>query len=500
MNTRRATDGSFHQSRFASSPEFNHGLAVNLVEMRVAVLDDPAMRELIWWVQYQSHQPGGLAAFARELIAKYPARIQTQGMLDLGLKPGELHTSTTVKKLRHHMPLEARCQFYLAGERDLDYWGAPSEPPDDYPSEKFIEVCHAAARQNLEKDLKELCLNPDGAGLSPWYFPRLVETLMEVKRLSESESSGLVKTSATSMVHDFLDYTQNTGGLTLLTGPSNVGAKFAAREWCQRRPGRARFVEVPPSNDEASFFRTIGKALGGNFTNYKNVQIRERVESVLQSADIMLVLFAAQNLWPQKNLREAFPTRLAWLIDQTEKGAAVGMISGPQFFMQKRSCDKSAWDTEELQGVFAHVAALPVALTVEEMTSIARAVLPAATDDDCELIAISAVGSERYLANLDATAKRAQFLADRTGRGEMTTGHIGQAIAIVNQSETLLKAALADNPKARKRQPAASAARPGSEEITPAPGRNFAAAQDSAPAIAPRSARGGVLIHQANAV
>jgi len=449
------------------------------------------------------------------LIVQYPDRIRTSKMEELKLSPGMICQENQVKEIRrglgdlHGMrfPVKSDQHQFVdfvtggtpTGDYEVDAEGFMNHPTS-YPADIFFSVCCAEAGAGLERDIKEFCLDPAASRCAAWYFNGLTDALMEFKHLSESESCGMVDTSVTGAIHDFLDYTQDTSGLTLITGPSNVGAKYAAREWCQRRPGRARFVEVPPSNDEASFFRSIGKALGGNFTNYKNVQIRERVESVLQAGDIMLVLFSAQNLWPQKNLREAFPTRLAWLIDQTEKGAAVSMISGPQFFMQKRSCDKSAWDSPELQNKLSHIAALPAALTVDEMTGIARAVLAAATDADCELIAISAVGSERFLANLDAVAKRAQFLADRTGKGQVTTDHIGQAIAVVNQSETMLKAALADNPKTRKRQPSAVTARPVSSEPDAMPRRALALTQNTAPATAPRSARGGVLIHQADAV
>jgi len=265
-----------------------------------------------------------------------------------------------------------------------------------------------------------------------------------------------VVTSVGKIVQEAIEYTDATGGLTLIKGNANLGSKYAARNLCEQNPGRFRFIEVPPTNDEASFFRAIGRSLGGNWLTYKNNQITERIEPILRSGDLTLVLWAAQNLWPQKNLREAFPGRLAWLISQTENGAKVCLISGPQFFMQKRPCEKSAWDSPLFAQSIGNTCELPDSLSVEDLARVARENLPAASDDDCETIAIFAVGSQRYLASIEAVSKRAKYLADKAGRKEQTPNDIRMAMDFVNQSDTLLAAALAEHTAAAKPRRSAS--------------------------------------------
>ncbi|MEI6196446.1 MAG: hypothetical protein WCS42_19170, partial [Verrucomicrobiota bacterium] len=77
-STRRTTDPTaFHQQRFASSQEFERGLMANLVAKRCALIDSPAERELIWFLQYLSHQPGGMKQVAADLAAQFPQCIAT---------------------------------------------------------------------------------------------------------------------------------------------------------------------------------------------------------------------------------------------------------------------------------------------------------------------------------------------------------------------------------------------------------------------------------------
>jgi hypothetical protein len=96
-STRRAKDNSaFHQSRFASSPEFERGLMGNLVAKRCALLNDNTDRELVWFIQFLSHQEGGLSAIAKDLILKYSSRIQTHEMAKIGITLGNIYSADEV--------------------------------------------------------------------------------------------------------------------------------------------------------------------------------------------------------------------------------------------------------------------------------------------------------------------------------------------------------------------------------------------------------------------
>jgi hypothetical protein len=474
MSTRTAADSSvFHQCKFASSIAFVHGLAANLVALRCGPLTDRDQRELIWFVQYLSHRPGGVAAVVSDLLARYSERIGTPSMLTIGKASGD-YSAKEVQRIRNELPARLRDMFQLKGEISPDvealagsfdlewerkqfltpYKEMAAQYPATHPVTAFCELCqraaakglddHGIAGPNLEREIMEFCLNPEWqiSKGGPWYFPRLVETMREYHQNWKAEKSQWVKTSVGKVVCDTLEYTASANTISLLSGRLQLGQSFAARAWCEQNSARARYVEVPATNDDASFLKAIARGIGlGNLTNYKNQQIRERVESVLRSGDLLLVLDGAEKLWPQKNLREAFPGRLAWLLEQVTPHAPVCLISGPQFFMQRRACEKTAWDTPELRQLIPFYQDLPGELSLDDIMAVARVILPAASDALLLTVAASAMGG-RYLAAVKAVAKRAQFNATAAGRSQPNQRDIVDAIAFDSGSEKRLRTAI----------------------------------------------------------
>ena len=497
-STRRATDDAIlHQCSYSSSQEFPRGLIANLVAKRTAMLDDKADRELVWCVQHLSHQPGGLANVAAKLIKDFSHRLGTPAMVAIGKTQAQKYDADEVKKIRRELPPSLSEKFPLRGEtrkeiaqedrylqieaqrarlalddgegncREMnDYREAivraresaerkaldakcAQEYPASYPVQTFVEICRQAplgaddqpSISPLERELSELCIDPEyGLITGPWYFSDLIRAMREYQRHWIREKSGVVITAIGRKVCETLEYTMEAGILSLLLGKASLGQSFAARAWCEQHPGQARYVEVPPSNDEASFYRAIARALGlGNFLNYKNVQIRERVEYVLQTGGIFLVLNHAERLWPQKNLREAFPGRLAWLLDQVGKGASACMISGPQFFMQGRACEKTGWDSPEFRKKIDHCDCLPDTLDVSDLAAVVRVMLPEAVERIQDSVAIYAVASGRYLAAVEAVTKRAQFIAQKNGRAQRTSQDVRAALTFVNGSDKMLR-------------------------------------------------------------
>ncbi|MCU0784364.1 MAG: hypothetical protein MUF81_10030 [Verrucomicrobia bacterium] len=117
------TNGPLRQERFASSPEFERGLIASMVARRCSALDDPKDRELIWFLQYLSHQQGGLKAFAADLLTKYEGRLGSEAMLKIGKKVGQNYNAEEVRKIRRDLPGEGSRNFPLRGEiRDGTHW------------------------------------------------------------------------------------------------------------------------------------------------------------------------------------------------------------------------------------------------------------------------------------------------------------------------------------------------------------------------------------------
>jgi hypothetical protein len=483
-STRRAKDSTvFHQSRYSSSPAFERGLIANLVAKRCELLDDRADRELIWFIQYLSHKDGGLKALALDLISKYPDRIQTPAMAQIGMTPGKECSPEQVKTLRESLPGPS---FPLRGEIvSYDFGGyhfctknctgsfcdwnmrreeEAEKTPTSYSADAFVKYVQEAAEADLENHLRDLCLNPElnlnelrkqrgplaamealrkqrerrvksPGGINkledgPWYFPSLFSTLREFRdQFAASKRDGVFTTALGQKVCEVLDYTAYSRGLTLMEGDARLGKSFAARAWCDQHPGTARFVEVPSGSDDSSFFRDMACSLGlGNFLNYKVVQIRERVESVLRTGNLLLVLDEAQRLWPQTNPRESFPKRIVWVMTMANKGVPICMISTPQFLATQQAFEKRGWNSAQLTGRIGHYEPLPVNLSSEDLMAVAKKVLPEANPMVLRALAVYALSSARYLAAIDSISTRARYIAMRSGRNAATTEDVRKAM------------------------------------------------------------------------
>jgi hypothetical protein len=573
-STRKTADESvFNQSSFSSSPEFERGLLANLVAKRCALLDAPADRELIWFVQFLSHQEGGLAAVASDLLTRYADRIGTATMQALRKDYSANYTSDEVRAIRAEMDPDLVFEFALKGEikaellasvgvgemaqfyrqslrlekherqqarldaerRRLtaladdaltDFYDSDWEReaakkrdqareqearleamkhPEAYPAKSFRDLCFRNAEMevtrrdnrpasNLERELAEMCLNPASTTLEdggPWYFVRLVETLRDYQtEFVKAKSAGVV-TELGRRVYDTLDFTFAKRQMTLMEGNARTGKSHAARLWCELHPGQARFVEVPPSNDEGSFYRALARGLGlGNFLNYKAAQIRERVESVLLSGDLLLVLDEAQRLWPQSNYRQAFPRRIVWVMVMKNSGVPIALISTQQFIETQKAVERTGWNSAQLTGRVSHYEMLPPQLERADLLAVAESLLPGAAKEDLKHMAVYACVSARGLAALEAISKRAEWRAERASRQVPTAEDIRAAMTeSVIPSDTKLKFALAGKRAGASDQPGADAAPTApSAPVPPVPapdrvaGRNRVAKPMPAPA------------------
>jgi hypothetical protein len=241
--------------------------------------------------------------------------------------------------------------------------------------------------------------------------------------------AAIFNTAQGQKVFEVLDYTAYCRGLTLIQGEARLGKSHAGRAWVEQHPGSARFVEVPSGNDDVTIFRDLARGLGlGKFLNYKVVQIRERVESILLAGDIVLVLDEAQRLWPQTNFREGYPKRIAWVMTMANAGVPICMISTPQFFVTQKVVEKNGWNSAQLTGRICHYESLPQDLSPDDLMGVAKAVLPEADAQVLRALAVHARSSARYLAAIDSIAKRARYIATRSGRAEATAKDVRKAM------------------------------------------------------------------------
>lgn len=428
-STRRAKDGGFHQERYCSATEFERGLMANLVAKRCEAITEPRDRELIWFVQLLSHRVG-LDALASDLVKRFPDAA--------GTLPDPLYA--------RRMKLRKQAEFahQLEAARTCAPVGRSGEEPEPTVDLERIKGEH------LPEALAEMCTNPSYslAAFRPWFFTGLVESLREyMSDWVKTQRLEMAETDLSAEVFATLDYALQAGGVVVLDGPAlRVGKSFAGRSWCDLHPGKARFVQIPATNDDIGFFRAIAQAIGSaSALSFKGVQLRERVELSLQSSRLMLVLDNAHYLWPQNNRREALPNRLNWLLTAlVNHGVPVALITTPQFARDQKIVEqKTGWTSAQFLSQIGDYKKLPEVLTGRDLVAVAEHCLPAGEKSAVKALALYAEGSGRYLAAIETAVKRARFIANSNGREDVTLSDVGKAISdYVIPSDRALKTAL----------------------------------------------------------
>ena len=468
----------------------------NLVAKRCTVLERAEDRELVWFLQWLSHQDGGLKRLAVELCARFPDRIATPAMQRMGAQAGQIYNAKQVKLVRAEIPNGER-DFALKGEIELaDLLSVPDEPADtwedytgtwqkdrkaersrleyaaakhpaSYAAADFSTRCLDGATQHLERQMGELCLDPAASLVdgSPWYFPTLVSTLRELLAGHVATRRAATKNTAIGkQVFEALDYALATGKMVLIDGRERRGKSHATKAWCEQHQGAVRYALLEATNDDFSFFRILAESIGVSCSlKSKAQELRERVAETLQKSKLMLVVDEAHYLWPQSHYRHTTPGRINWLMTAlVNHGVPVALVTTPQFFRsQKEIEDRTHWTSGQFTGRIGHYAKLPENLSQDDLRLVARTMLPEGDSRSIESLADYAQGSKKYLSAVEDAASRARYLASKSGRSRVQFADVKQAILeSVIPSDSALAAALAPVEKSSRRQSVKASAPP----------------------------------------
>jgi hypothetical protein len=397
-----------NQGRFASSPDIDRGLLANLVALRTVNLENPAERELIFWVQGQS-KTIGLQALAQQAAARIPSPIRKRD----GATPA----------------------------------------PDNYAGlcRRVNDTLHrnnvAAAMANLPETLARLCLDPEQPleDRQSMGFP-LIQILSQLKQEGEQRIAGsIAKTALSRAVFNEIEDAFEMGGTVLMHNASTANGKsWAAKAFCEAYPGRARYVLTPATNLETDFWRSIGAALGtASGQSFKCTQIRARAIQALKGSGLVLVLDNAHHLFPVSDYRYALPNRVNQVLDLAECGVPVVMIADTSLFSTLGFVEKrTGWSRAKFVNQINRLVELPAHLSQEDVFAVASVLLPQADRAAQRKLAGFMISAHGYLHAGRGTAERAQKLAERNGRERVSLADMEAAIEWAKPSLAQMESAL----------------------------------------------------------
>lgn len=440
-STRYAAEGApLRQSKWASDEQFNQLINALLAAKRIALVEDPEMRALLWFVQAKSTEPGGIKRFADTLLELFPDRVGTPTMRKLrarGVNNISCDEGCIIRNELFHgdcldFDLPGELSFYhnnndilcvADGHLTRRKLTSTEKTKITYKRSDFEEAFWTEARK-LDVYLREICLNPSAALSTPIWFDDLFGAIREYRtKLALEAQEHLADTSISKIIFENLNFCLRQRRMILIEGVPGISKTISTRSWCAGQSGQARYVEVPASSDEKGFFVAVARALGvANGLGYNVREIKLRVEEALRESGVMLVLDESQFLWPQYMRPRAVPQRMQWIKTICDAGTPIALVAHTEFSKwQQLYVEKTNWQGDQFERRLNRKVRLPVEYTESDLLNIARSLHPTGDRDSWRYLAAIAMASTTKRASaITETLASARDLALQAGRNEIS--------------------------------------------------------------------------------
>lgn len=420
----------------------------------------PRLRELMWAIQWQSAQPGGLDALV-EAVMNFD---------DVDFRPLSMPAvpSSHGKPRIFDLPLWLRIMADLPErerpELKLDPWHLNEQvkhhlaelKPDalkpreaaaitgSFDSYMFKDLCWQKWGQAGAGLLRRLCTEPaiiiteaaeikSGRPVANWFCPQLIDVLLAYfDRHAAATLAQIAPTAVTTKVFDALDYVLATNGFSEIKGSSRFGKSESGKVWCMAWPGKGRFFTVPPAGNHRVFLWQLADAF---FHPYAAGTPVEQLESdlifILNNSGCLIVADEAHFLLPPRYTKKTQPERLNFYRCQiVDRGVPTAILVTPQphDHAVKRFTEKTGFPMEQWLGRSTWPVKLPETLSSADVLAVVRHHLPGCDQSTAEAIASRAINSAAFLKSVSNVAQRALYLAKADGASKPTRVHIHTAL------------------------------------------------------------------------
>ncbi len=428
---------------------------------------EPRLREVLFYIQWRSFQPGGLMALAQDLLRDFPERVRTRTMAASTAGPGGRFAFAACIRILDEFPLwgEPYGSKDLSQAADVLLCSLRGRRPNDgevrqaereqravadeirakLTDEWLTQHVRKIASERLPAFLFELCTSkglafPDhevdwpGAAASRlcWYFQGLTEALvLHIEAHARRTIAGLALTSITARILDEIESSRECKELLVVAGDSSWGksetVEAAAKAW----PGRCRLLTAPAGDGLNTLVECAAKALGMNFRpGASPSQLGRRIEDVVARCGLQILVDEGHFLVPQGLTRNTQPKRLNWFRQAVvDKHVACVLFVTPQDY--KTWFDNfvrvTGWNALQWRSR-APMIRLPDP-TLEDIQIVVEFYLPELTTQDREKLKRRAQHADGFLRAVKRVALKAAHLAGKSGKPAKE--HYPAAIAYV---------------------------------------------------------------------
>lgn len=411
--------------------------------------DEPRFRELLWFLQSVSMEPGGIPKFVASFLDSFKGSIGTKTIREINQRGLARLSASDAWRIQEEIPPHLALRFayspLLAVLKEIDlqeieageseFAKTAKAEIEKVNLEKINSVILKIAANDLVRFLEEFCENPAQsiAEQRPWFLEDLPNLLLRALEQRDRDGAArIAETEVTRRISDALEFALSESTLVMIEGDARFGKTESLQNWCMRRPGCVRLVTVPCSNQESDFFRAIAKSLGVEFSLRSPIAaLRERIEFILERSRLMLVFDEAHYLFPQRFTRATPPSRLNWVRSAiVDHELPCAFVATPQTFHHAAGefVRKTGYVLGQMTGRIARTVVLPSALADEDLEAVARVHLPEIDQELLQLVVLAASASESYLKGVENVARLARYFAKRD-KTMISKTHIHEAIA-----------------------------------------------------------------------
>ncbi len=424
------------------------------------VKDNPRLIEALLFLQWHSHQSGGLDAFREELLQHSAEWLGNEAMLKAGVPQSGAWTLDEMIPVWQSIKRDGTDRYSLtSGFRDwlaanvfesvpVAEWKKHHGPQlrdglakYNYPFLSALFVHRA--RLELSPFLVSVCIDQD-AGSIPIYFVGLIPALCAaMDRHAARVEKQIGQTAIKDKVFQRLEFAQAKCFPSSILGDARIGKTVSVSTWCNMRPGCRRLVTVPETNTGWDFYAAHADALGISYTPQTTERALKRaVEFVLMHTKLFLVYDEFHYALPVRVTKRSQPHRLNWIRSRVvDRGLGCAFFATRQTFdsTMVKFVSETKYQMEQWIGRIAAPLVLVSKLEPADVLNIARSKFPQVDPDVLENIVGRCIEQEEAqtkggqasaagaaLRNLGLVVSYAQFLAEQAG-AEITLDHVNAA-------------------------------------------------------------------------
>ncbi len=437
------------------------------VAAAVAQVNDPEKRRLIWYLHWVSHQPGGLCAFAAEMLEIIvPDRLGTSTMRKAGVGAGITYSGATYDQICHEIdhhehPAESDLRQNL--EMLIDGWRPSAageiarvksalEPKNRRATcVDLLNICHGRCYFLPEK-LRKLCLDP-GAAWEADYFVGFMDVFREVlKRREKAATQRYAATRIAGYVHDAMSFAYRNRSLAVIHGTERLGKSVATRLWQETNAGCARLIDLTAATTDILFYQELFKALGcGEVRRGDANELRAGIRAAVETRDLMLIFDEAHCLFGLS--ARASIKRLEYIRTEfVNRGIPIVLVVTPQFSERLREMERTTgFNTNQFRGRITKWAELPKKPSRADVECVCRHLIPGLSDETASLLVDCAVSADTPMAALNNAVLEARMLAEKRDLPITHPDVIRTAIGYSLATRQMLEASIpAPQPAARR--------------------------------------------------